>query len=163
MSFIFSRFLFKRNELEDFSVPFNDLILYQKITFCNLQIIYFEFTIKKYINRGVLMMDLNQILIEALKQQRINKGFSQDKLSELAGLDTKYINKLENGRFGLTIPTLSKILDALEISYDSFFSTLPSSGKNATNKLFDSLNSFNLEKREVISKKIQELLESIVD
>lgn len=108
-------------------------------------------------------MDLNQILIVGIKQQRVTQGLSQDKLSELAGLDTKYINKLENGRFSLTIPTLSKILNALEIPYDIFFSTLPSTEKTATSDLIDTLNSFDLEKRETITKKIQELLKSIID
>lgn len=49
---------------------------------------------------------------------RVEKGLSQEKLS---GSDSKYINKLENGRFNLILPTLERILEGLEVSRSIFF------------------------------------------
>lgn len=70
------------------------------------------------------MTDLNNKVINQLKVLRKEKGLSQDKLSELSGLDIKYINKLENGRFNLTLPTLERILKGLSINDNDFFKSI---------------------------------------
>lgn len=67
------------------------------------------------------MSDLNQLLIERIKQLRKRYGISQEKLSLLASLDARYVNKLENGKFNLSVPTLDRIIEAFDMSYQDFF------------------------------------------
>ena len=67
-------------------------------------------------NRGLTDFTINRI-----KELRLKNKWSQEELSLKAELDPKYINKLENGRYQIKLETLSKILDALQISYFEFF------------------------------------------
>ena len=46
---------------------------------------------------------------------------SQEELSEQAGLGLKYINQLENQNVNLTIHSLEKVIDALEMTPEEFF------------------------------------------
>ena len=45
---------------------------------------------------------------------------SQEELSEQAGLGLKYINQLENQNVNLTIHSLEKVIDALEMTPEEF-------------------------------------------
>ena len=63
------------------------------------------------------LMHFNQILGKKLKQLRIAKGLSQDKMSELAQLSSKYYQNIESPKIptNLTLTTLIKISKALHI------------------------------------------------
>ena len=50
-----------------------------------------------------------------IKKYRNNKGFTQDKLSELAGVSTDYISEIERGKKVPSIKRLDKIAMALGI------------------------------------------------
>ena len=50
-----------------------------------------------------------------IKKYRNDKGFTQDKLSELAGVSTDYISEIERGKKVPSIKRLDKIAIALEI------------------------------------------------
>lgn len=67
------------------------------------------------------MDDLNKIIIERIKVLRKRLNISQEKLSLSAELDRNYINKLENGKFNLSVPTLGRIIAAFDMSYQDFF------------------------------------------
>ncbi|EGO7850605.1 helix-turn-helix transcriptional regulator [Enterococcus faecalis] len=67
------------------------------------------------------MTDLNSILIKRIKILRKRLGISQEKLSLAASLDARYVNKLENGKFNLSVPTLDKLIEAFGMSYKDFF------------------------------------------
>ncbi|WP_321388402.1 helix-turn-helix transcriptional regulator [uncultured Enterococcus sp.] len=67
------------------------------------------------------MTDLNSILIMRIKTLRKRLGISQERLSLLASLDARYVNKLENGKFNLSVPTLDKLIEAFGIPYREFF------------------------------------------
>lgn len=53
-----------------------------------------------------------------LKQIRKSKGLTQEKLAELAGVHEKHISKLETGVYFPTYTTLSKVLNALDLSIE---------------------------------------------
>lgn len=36
-------------------------------------------------------------------------------------LDARYVNKLEDGKFNLSVPTLDKLIEAFGMSYSEFF------------------------------------------
>lgn len=67
------------------------------------------------------MTDLNSVLIMRIKTLRKRLGISQEKLSLSASLDARYVNKIENGKFNLSVPTLDKIIEAFGMSYKEFF------------------------------------------
>ena len=50
-----------------------------------------------------------------LKQERLNKGFSQEKLSEKSGLSTRYISSLECDDQQPSLEVFIKISKALEL------------------------------------------------
>ena len=56
-----------------------------------------------------------------LKTLRLSKNMSQNKLSELAGLDNSYIGKIEKGEKSPSFKTILKLADALDISVKDLF------------------------------------------
>lgn len=59
---------------------------------------------------------LVQLFGEVLRELRIAKGISQEKLAEYCDLDRTYISLLERGLRQPTISTIFKIADALNMS-----------------------------------------------
>ncbi|GCF92152.1 hypothetical protein NRIC_00430 [Enterococcus florum] len=67
-------------------------------------------------------MQLNDLIVQRIKFFRTKQKISQDTLSKRAGLELKYINKIENKKIGITIATLENIIiKGLNISYSEFF------------------------------------------
>lgn len=61
-------------------------------------------------------------IIERIGIARHNAGLSAKALSELAGLNKRYINRLENGKdFLPSLEALLNIIDACRISEEQFF------------------------------------------
>ena len=60
-----------------------------------------------------------KLLGSRIKVLRIQKGLSQDKLSELAGLNGKYLGEVERGSANISIVNLSKLADALDVPLPS--------------------------------------------
>lgn len=56
-----------------------------------------------------------------IKYYRTQKGLSQEELAFKAGLDRTYIASVENGRRNVSIQTIRKFLNALELSFSDFF------------------------------------------
>ncbi|EAC6552793.1 XRE family transcriptional regulator [Listeria monocytogenes] len=67
------------------------------------------------------MTDLNSILIKRIKILRKRLRLSQEKSSLAASLDARYVNKLKNGKFNLSVPTFDKLIEAFGMSYKDFF------------------------------------------
>lgn len=59
-----------------------------------------------------------------IKEIRKEKGISQEKLALKAELDRTYIAGVESGKRNLSIKSLEKILNALEISFNLFFENM---------------------------------------
>lgn len=74
-----------------------------------------------YDKEEVKQMTLKEYIAIRIRYLRRKKGLTQDKLSELAGLEIKHINKIENNAPNLEIETLEKIIRALDETYESFF------------------------------------------
>jgi len=47
---------------------------------------------------------------------RLDKDISQEKLSELAGIDRSYMGGIERGEYNLSLVNIKRISDALEVS-----------------------------------------------
>ncbi len=51
-----------------------------------------------------------------LKELRKSKGYTQQALSELIGIDEKHLSRLENGKYFPTYSTLNKLLNVLGVN-----------------------------------------------
>lgn len=58
---------------------------------------------------------------QRVKDLRIKMGISQEKLALKAELDRTYLAGVENGKRNLSIKSLEKIINALEVSFHDFF------------------------------------------
>ena len=88
-------------------------------------------------------MNTKELLGLKVKEYRKLKKITQEKLSEIIGVDNGYISKLEVGQNFPSLKTLEKIADVLDVDlYKLFLFT----GENNTdykseiNKIYDSLN-----------------------
>lgn len=50
-----------------------------------------------------------------LKELRLQRGLSQEKLSEIAGLDRNYVSEAERGRANPALMTIGRLADALGV------------------------------------------------
>lgn len=50
-----------------------------------------------------------------LKMLRLQRGLTQEKLSEVAGLDRNYVSEAERGRMNPTLLTIGRLADALGV------------------------------------------------
>ena len=60
--------------------------------------------------------NLNVILGANLKREREKAGFTQDRFSELLGIGSKSLSSIERGVVGVSLTTLMRICELLQIS-----------------------------------------------
>lgn len=60
--------------------------------------------------------NLSAGLAEVLRQQRLSLGLNQTQLAKRAGLNRSYVSEVERGCQNITIETLSRLANALEVS-----------------------------------------------
>lgn len=61
---------------------------------------------------------------EIVRAFRKAKGFSQEELADQSGLHRTYIGMIERGEKNLTLVSISKIAEALQISMSELFANL---------------------------------------
>lgn len=66
-------------------------------------------------------MNPQEIFGKRLKFYRKKQGLSQEELAFKAGLDRTYIASVENGKRNVSIQTIAKFLNALNLSFTEFF------------------------------------------
>ena len=52
---------------------------------------------------------------EAVRSIRLNKGISQERLAELAGIDRSYMGGIERGEHNIALINMGRISNALDI------------------------------------------------
>ena len=60
-------------------------------------------------------------LLFVASEHIMNQYLSQEHLSEVVGIDSKHLSRIENGRYYPSLETLEKIIEALNVSYEDFF------------------------------------------
>lgn len=68
-------------------------------------------------------MGIKKELGKKIKKMRVAKGYTQDKLSEMADISQKALSSIELGENFVTAETLDKLIIALETSSEELFST----------------------------------------
>jgi len=67
------------------------------------------------------MSNINLQFGKAVRRLRKKRGWSQEKLAELAGLHWTYIGRIERGRQNISLANVGKIARALKISVEKLF------------------------------------------
>ncbi len=67
------------------------------------------------------MTENKKLLGKRIKQIRKNKGYTQEKLSEVIGLETGSLSGIESGRYFPSLTTLEKMSVALNVEMKAFF------------------------------------------
>ena len=63
--------------------------------------------------------ELLEIVSRNLQKLRLERGYTQEEMSELAGISTSFYANLERGKKGMSIFVFRDLADALEVSTDS--------------------------------------------
>ncbi|MEI4310901.1 helix-turn-helix domain-containing protein [Streptococcus suis] len=99
---------------------------------------------------------LSQFVVERIRFLRKEQGLTQEALSEIASLDIKYVNKLENYRHTARLETLEQLLLALGVTYSEFFKFDIQANSNLIDELLVALSNLPKDKQE---KKIQAIID----
>jgi transcriptional regulator with XRE-family HTH domain len=67
-------------------------------------------------------MNINERIAARVKELRDKQGLTQEELAWRSEIDRTSMNHIENGRRNISIATLEKLVDGLEISFQDFFS-----------------------------------------
>ena len=65
--------------------------------------------------------DNKKLLGKRIKELRRNKGYTQEQLSELVGIETSSLSGIESGRFFPSLHVLDKMANVLRILLADFF------------------------------------------
>ncbi len=94
---------------------------------------------------------LRHIIGERIKNERKQKGWTQERLAEKADMHPTYVGKVERGDKSATLDSLEKVASALELKYVELFKDIqPVTGtdedKNSVlHKIINKLNLLSLE------------------
>ena len=110
---------------------------------------------------------LQKYISQKVKYFRKQNKMSQEELSEQAGLGLKYINQLENQNVNLTIHSLEKVIDALQMTPEDFFNfnsleaTTDQNDNLSLKRVNMKLKQVPLDKREKILAIFEDILDNL--
>jgi len=68
-------------------------------------------------------MNIKLLVGQRIKEIRVEKNMSQEEVANTAEMERSFITHIENGRRNISIDTLLRVVDALDISFYEFFNT----------------------------------------
>ncbi len=68
-------------------------------------------------------MDIKDKVGQRIRDLRHELGISQEALGNKAGVDRTYVTDVENGHRNISVEILEKLIKALEVSFQDFFTT----------------------------------------
>lgn len=102
-------------------------------------------------------MELSDQIAKRIKALRHHQGLTQEKLAELAKMDSTMLARIEGGtKANVKVNTLQKIIEALGISYRDFFTFTDS--EDDREAAFASLNLIN---DQVTLKSLRNIIEQL--
>ena len=106
---------------------------------------------------SILAVEIGQ----RIRNYRLQKKLSQEELAELCGLHPTYIGQVERGEKNATIESINKISAGLEISLNTLFENIESSGNKKNNY---PLQAYNLVQSVplIMQEKLVEILQQII-
>ena len=110
-------------------------------------------------------MDSNYNVGNRLREIRVSKGLSQEHVAHIANVTPAYFGQVERGTKNVTVRTLEKICNALNISLAEFFSPAQREDKDIDNISMQIVNQLNnktdFDKQKIL--KIVKLVFSVQD
>jgi possible transcriptional regulator len=91
--------------------------------------------------------NLQDYISKRIRLLRLERGYTQEQLEEMADLGTNYVYKLENLSINLKIQTLEKVMEALDVDLDTFFDIQLKEEDPKISRLIDELKILPLEQR----------------
>ena len=76
------------------------------------------------------MSEIVQIVAKRLREYRVQRGYTQEMLAEKSGLHNTYIGQVERAEKNITLASLEKILNALEINFSDLFECIAPSSED---------------------------------
>lgn len=86
---------------------------------------------------------------QKIKMARKEKGFTQEHLAELVGISNRTLNLMEKGKSGMTIETLIKFCNSLDVSPNYMLSF---SHKSNNNRIKDTLEHFTPNQKLIVEE-----------
>lgn len=68
-------------------------------------------------------MNIKDKVGQRIKELRNELGLSQEALANKAGVDRTYVTDVENGRRNISVELLEKLIKALDVSVQEFFTS----------------------------------------
>ena len=91
--------------------------------------------------------NLQDYISKRIRLLRLERGYTQEQLEEMAALGTNCVYKLENLSTNLKIQTLEKVMEALDVDLDTFFDIQLKEEDPKISRLIDELKILPLEQR----------------
>lgn len=99
--------------------------------------------------------DILKTIGKKIKNARLNKGFTQNSLSEKVDISTDLLRNIENGRNIGSIATLINLCNALEITTDFLFADLLEHvDKQYDNTLYSYFKQISPKDRDILNQMI---------
>lgn len=109
------------------------------------------------------MGSISEQLGEHIRLLRQNRGLSQEQLALRANLNTSFLGQIERGGKKPTIETLEKIVNALDITFEEFFSFERNIDRKKDTAIIDKiafeLNGRTYDEQEAVYSLIKQILQ----
>jgi transcriptional regulator with XRE-family HTH domain len=66
-------------------------------------------------------MNIKLLIGQRIKEIRNEKSMSQEDVANTAEMERSFVTHIERGRRNISVDTLQRVLDALDISFKDFF------------------------------------------
>ncbi len=84
-------------------------------------------------------MDNKEMLGVRVKEIRNKKGVTQERLSEMVGINPKYLSSIERGKENPTLNTVLKLAETLGVSLDELFTGIEIENPKNRRPMIDAL------------------------
>lgn len=114
----------------------------------------------------VLMIKINAFVGERIKSLRKSKGLTQANLGEQVDLPQPYIGGIEKGERNISLDTLQKLLEALNITPAELFNSYENKLQNKEtleilDRINESLSNRSTEEIKIVESFVQDILKTI--
>ncbi len=91
-----------------------------------------------------------EIIGQKIKQRRIEKGFSQEKLSEKIDISPRHMCTIENGNSFPSLETFVKIARILDIDINDFFNLTPTNNDKLRTEIYELIQTSSISELHLI-------------
>jgi transcriptional regulator with XRE-family HTH domain len=103
-------------------------------------------------------VEIKQLLGARIRELRKNRNLTQEQLSEMVGINPKYVSSIERGKENPTLDTCIKIAESLEVSIGELFYQLEAENPEKRMKKIVSLLEQAPEDQQIVALRILSVL-----